>query len=162
MDFVIENGRIKYDNFILTIAKIYDLKFYGSVGFDDSVDLIVSLPVRAALLEKYGVKDSALEYARFLEGARVDVPVVGTRMKPKLDFNKVDLKPLLDKAAQGLLKEQAGQLLDKVLKKKEEPAKEPQTEPEKKEKPKSTEEQIFDIFKDVLEQQKKKDKEPEK
>jgi len=74
------------------------LKFYGSVGFDDTVDLVVSVPVGETVLERVGVRTGTAEYARLLAGLRVDVPVVGTRQNPRLDFSQVNVKSLLDQA----------------------------------------------------------------
>jgi hypothetical protein len=77
----------------------FDLVFYGSVGFDDSIDLVVSVPVGERVLEKVGVRGSSgLNYAKLLTGLRVDVPLVGTRQNPRLDFSQVNVKSLLDQA----------------------------------------------------------------
>src|SRR5262249_21887421 len=51
VDFQLKNGRIYYDNFTMVFPSGYDVKFYGSVGFDDTVDLVVSLPVTQQLLK---------------------------------------------------------------------------------------------------------------
>lgn len=91
VDFIVKNGRIHYDNFTLAFPDKFDVKFYGSVGFDDSIDLIVSLPVSPAMLSR--MKVSALPVD--LTGLRIDVPMVGTRENPRLDFSKVDTKKLL-------------------------------------------------------------------
>lgn len=91
VDFVVKEGRIHYDNFTLTFPEKFDIKFYGSVGLDDSIDLIVSLPVSPAMLSKMGVSALPVD----LTGLRIDVPMVGTRENPRLDFSKVDTKKLL-------------------------------------------------------------------
>jgi len=111
-DFVIKDGALRYDNFAMTFGKSFELIFSGAVRFDDSVDMVVSVPVRAALLKKLGVGGSAAQYAALLEGARIDLPMVGTREKPGLDFAKVDIRPLIEKAAEKMLKKKAGGLLD--------------------------------------------------
>ena len=85
-----------YENFALIFPKDFDLRFRGSVGFDDTLDLIVSVPVCQALLERRGVRGPVAEYARLLSGSRVEVPIVGTRLQPKLDLAKVDMKPLVE------------------------------------------------------------------
>lgn len=114
-DFVIKDGAIRYENFAMTFGKSFELIFRGAVRFDDSVDMVVSMPVRAALLKKLGVGGSAAQYAALLEGARIDLPIVGTREKPGLDFAKVDIRPLIKKAAEKMLKKKAGGLLDGIL-----------------------------------------------
>jgi hypothetical protein len=104
LDFTVSGGRIHYKDFTMVFAdNAFDLVFYGSVGFDDTLDLVVSVPVRESLLKALGVKGPVGEYARRLAGTRVNVPIVGTREKPKLDFAKVDTKKLLeDVIKQGL------------------------------------------------------------
>lgn len=111
LDFVIKEGRIHYKDFTMTFPPDFDVKFYGSVGLDETLDLIVSLPVKAALLERMGIKGPIVEYAELLTGSRLDIPLVGTRGEPKLDFSNVDPKPLVDRAIQGLARKQATDLL---------------------------------------------------
>ena len=115
LDFRIEDGRISYKDFTLTFPNDFDLKFYGSVGLDETLDLSVSLPVRPALLTRLGVKGPVAEYARVLTGSRIDIPVVGTRQQPKLDLARVDIKTLVDRAVQGAAGERAGDLLRGLL-----------------------------------------------
>ena len=118
VDFIIRDGRIHYDNFTMVFAGVFDLKFYGSVGFDDTLDMTVSIPVSAALLEKFGARGPVVEYARLLKGARIAVPLVGSRQNPRLDFSKVDIGPLIKQAIEALLSEQLGNTLEKLLKSK--------------------------------------------
>ncbi|MCB9867618.1 MAG: hypothetical protein H6816_13415 [Phycisphaerales bacterium] len=97
--FEVHDGRIHYRDLTLSFVQDkFDLKFYGSVGFDDTVDLVVSIPVGETVLERVGVRTGTAEYARLLAGLRVDVPVVGTRQNPRLDFSQVNVKSLLDQA----------------------------------------------------------------
>jgi hypothetical protein len=97
----------------------YDLKFRGSVGFDSTVDLVVSLPLTMQLLDQIGgIKTPLGLLTDQLPKMRVDVPLVGTREHPRLDFAKVDkqaiMKQLLSlpaapaKGVEGLLKELPG------------------------------------------------------
>lgn len=110
-DFVLREGRIRYDDFTIIFPPQLDLKFRGSVGLDDSLDLIVSVPISAPLLEKFGVQGPVLQYAKDLAGVRIDIPLGGTRQKPVLDPSKVDLKPILEK----VLKKEAGGALENIL-----------------------------------------------
>lgn len=95
VDFVVKDGRVHYDNFTMVFPGEYDMKFRGSVGFDSTLDLVLSLPVRPALLDRLGVKGIPSQYANLLSKSRVELPLVGTRENPKLDFSKVDTKELM-------------------------------------------------------------------
>lgn len=97
--FEVRDGRIHYRDLTLSFVQDkFDLKFYGSVGFDDTVDLVVSIPIGEKVLEKVGVRTDAVDYVGLLAGLRVDVPVVGTRQNPRLDFSQVSAKSLIDEA----------------------------------------------------------------
>lgn len=111
LTFVMKDGRIRYDNLRLTFPEKFDLIFRGSVGLDDTLDLMVSVPVRAALLDRLGVKGPTLEYAQMLGGVRVDIPLVGTRAQPRLDFAKVDVQSLL----KDVLLKQPGKQIEDLL-----------------------------------------------
>ncbi len=116
IDFVIRDGALRYDNFSMTFGGSFDLRFRGVVRFDDSIDMVVSVPVRAELLKKLGVGGSAEQYAKLLDGTRIDLPILGTREKPNLDMAKVDIQPLLKKAAEKMIGKEAGGLFDGLLK----------------------------------------------
>ena len=132
LDFELKDGRIAYKDFTLTFADGgFDIKFYGSVGLDETLDLVVSLPVRAALLERMGVKGPVVEYAQQLTGSRVDIPLVGTRLRPKLDLSKVDVKPLIENA----IKKSTGKAADDLLRDLLAPKEKQEEEKEKKEPP---------------------------
>ena len=119
VDFTVRDGRIFYDNFAMVFPGEFDVKFRGSVGLDSTLDLVVSLPVRPALLEKLGVKGIPPQVAQKLEKSRVELPLAGTRSQPRLDYSKIDAKELLkglisspeapQKAIADLLKELGGQ-----------------------------------------------------
>ena len=111
-DFVLHDGRVSYRDFVLIFPEQFDLTFSGSVGLDDTLDLSVSMPVRAELLERLGVRGTAARYAEQLTGSRVDIPLVGTRQQPALDLLRIDKKALIERA----LKESAGETIDSALK----------------------------------------------
>jgi hypothetical protein len=113
LDFVLKDGRIVYDNFTLTFPGELDLKFRGSVGLDETLDLVVSVPVGAALLDRLGAKGPTQEYAQMLRGTRVDIPLIGTREEPRLDFSQVDVQALLKNI---LTKEQPVKQIEDFLK----------------------------------------------
>ncbi|MEW6253031.1 MAG: hypothetical protein AB1716_20525, partial [Planctomycetota bacterium] len=95
VELVIRDGRVHYDNFAMMFPNNLDLKFYGSVGFDSTLDLVVSLPVGMPLVERLGLKAPGLQQLQPLSGLRIDIPIAGTREQPKLDFSKVDKEKLL-------------------------------------------------------------------
>jgi len=166
VDFLVRNGAIHYDDFTVVFDKTFELKFRGAVRFDDELDLAVSIPVRSALLRRFGVRGRVDDYARMLEGVRVEFPILGTRLAPKPDLAQVDVRPLVKKAMEALLKGEAGRLLDDLLKQRGEdkpgPRQVPPEKPTTKPAPKKPEEEVlegvFDLLNDLL-KQKKKDKE---
>jgi hypothetical protein len=101
-DFRIVDGRIHYDNFTLIFPTDYDVVFHGSVGFDDTVDLMMSIPVTPNLLSHLGVVGPIVQYANVLHGVRIDVPVAGTRLAPRLSFAGVKIAPLIEEAIKRL------------------------------------------------------------
>jgi len=108
VDFEIKNGRIYYENFTLILGGNFDLIFSGWVGFDDTMELNVSIPIRAGVLSAFRVVGPVSDYARMLErsGVRITIPITGTRGAPRLDLSKVDTKPFIEAAIRGLLREQ--------------------------------------------------------
>ncbi len=165
VDFLVRNGAVHYDDFTVIFDKTFDLKFRGAVRFDDELDLAVSVPVRSALLRRFGVRGRVDDYARLLEGARVEFPILGTRLSPKPDLAQVDVRPLVKKAMEALLKGEAGKLLDGLLKRRggdrPGPRQVPPDKPTTKPAPKKPEEEVlegvFDLLDDLL-KRKKKDK----
>ncbi len=135
VDFHLRDGRLHYDKLALTFPQGFDLLFHGSVGFDDTVDLAVSIPISQALLGRFGVAGSAAEYARRLEKVRVEVPIAGTRLQPKLDLSQVDLKPLIEEAARSAISRGAEGLLQNLLGRQQETKAEPQADPPSQRRP---------------------------
>jgi len=127
-DFTIREGRIWYKDFAVVFADTFDLHFSGSVGFDDSLDLVVRVPIRADLLAKLGVRGVAGRVAQVLQGEYVSVPLRGTRAKPELDWKRVDVKPLVSKALQSILLN-GGRLPDPGSAPKPGPAPAPEADP---------------------------------
>jgi hypothetical protein len=112
MDFVIEQGRIRYQDLSLRFAQnAFDLIFRGSVGFDDTLDLVVSVPVREQLLQRLSSGGKVLQYTKALEGLRVEIPIVGTRENPQLDFAKVDVRGLLERGLKGTVEQTGKEVL---------------------------------------------------
>ncbi len=117
LDFAIRNGKISYDNFTLKFGEDFDLRFRGSVGFNDALELWVSLPVGKALLRRYGVGGPLDDYVRLLaaDNVRVEIPIRGKRLSPTL--GKVNLTPLIEKVSERLLREGIEKGLGDFLKK---------------------------------------------
>lgn len=110
-DFEVRDGRIHYENFAMIFPYEFDLRFRGSVGLNDSVDLVVSIPVRPELLQRLGVKGPVAQYAGALADSRIDIPIVGTREDPKLQLSKVATDALVKKAIGRAAGKGAGELL---------------------------------------------------
>ncbi len=116
-DFTIREDRIHYRNFGMIFADQVDVRFYGSVGFDDTLDLVVSLPVHEKLLGKLGVRARLEGYAAVLKGLRVDIPLAGTRKKPKLNLAAVDTQKLLDRVLRDAVGNTVEDLVEDLIKK---------------------------------------------
>lgn len=105
IDFEAKNGRIALSPMTLD-AEGYQLKMYGSVGFDQTLDFIAQIPVTKKMVGK--------DAYQFLQGTTLKVPIRGTASKPLLDetaFQQVTgdliqqaLRKNLEKGAQDLLK----------------------------------------------------------
>jgi len=94
VDFTIRDGRIHYDDFRIATGAL-DLVFRGSVGFDDSVEMWVSMPLSRQLL---GLFETGLPTDSLLRAAgniRVEIPIRGTRLAPTLDLGALNPLPLL-------------------------------------------------------------------
>lgn len=107
-DFQVHDGRIFYENFAMIFPQDFDLRFRGSVGLDETVDLVVSIPVRPELLQKLGVKGPVAQYAEVLTGSRIDIPIAGTRENPKLELSKVATDGLIKEAIKRTTEKGAG------------------------------------------------------
>jgi len=105
VDFTIKDGRIEYDNLTMAFGKEFDLTFRGSVGFNDALELVVSVPVGPTLLRRLDVKGPLDAYTRLLarDKVRLDIPIRGTRLSPSL--GKVNLESLLETLTKGLLEQ---------------------------------------------------------
>jgi hypothetical protein len=105
IDFEAKNGRIALSPMTLD-AEGYQLKMYGSVGFDKTLDFIARLPVTKKMVGK--------DAYRILQGTTIKVPIRGTTSKPQIDqaaFQEATgdlmqqaLRKNLEKGAQDLLK----------------------------------------------------------
>lgn len=116
-DFELRNGRVYYDRFDVRITPDLTLRFSGSVGFDGSLNLLVSVPIGEPLLRQFGVSGPVAEYARLCEasGLRIDIPIRGTSQSPKLRLDNRVLEPILKRLGQQILQQQAQEILPQLL-----------------------------------------------
>ncbi len=157
LDFRIRNGRIEYDNFTLVFTEVFDLKFDGSVGFDETLNMRVWVPVTPALLEKL-LEPLGLKVPERIGGIlgrvrHVQIPIGGTIKKPKLDLTKVDVKkllPILPGLLDTLLKPKPKPKPEPGAKKP--PATRPATRPAEKKPEEKLIEGLFDLLKKQLEE----------
>jgi len=151
VDFALEKGRIRYDNLTMVFPENFDMRFSGSVGFDDTLDLKVSVPVRTALLKRFGVSGPLLERVKLVESMRVTIPIKGSRQAPKPDFAEVEIKPIIEALTKNAIAGEAGAIIDTMRKQRQEPDEKsrhpsPRAQPDTK----PVEQQSLDLLKDVL------------
>jgi hypothetical protein len=117
VDFELRDGRVYYDRFDVRVAEDLSLRFRGSVGFDGSLDLVVSVPIGEPLLRQFGVSGPIRDYARLAQrsGLRLDLPITGTNKSPRLRLDNRALEPILKRLGQEFLQNQAQQLLPQLL-----------------------------------------------
>ena len=167
VEFHIRDGRILYDNFTISLFKGFNLRFSGSVGLDDDrLDLKVSMPITAALFEKLNAKGPITDFARVLQGLRVDIPILGDRKHPKLDLSQIPLQDLIKQAMDLLLKNQVGNFLDQIINPQKSDEKSPPDDNSEQENDPPKQEtnvldSIFDIFQENLEKTKPKESNPD-
>ncbi len=76
----VANGRVKHENFAFKVSGT-TLRTSGSVGFDDTLDLVVDVPLPKDLPV---LKNNPL-MQKAVAGKVVKVPVKGTLAKPQID-----------------------------------------------------------------------------
>ena len=148
----VREGRIYYKGLSLQFPKEFELRFYGSVGLDDTLDLVVSVPIRPALLQRLGVRGPLEDYTAALAAARIDIPLVGTRQQPRLDFSRVDTKALVERAVKATAGKTLKTGLGDLLGEKDEAGQ------DKKKDDKKAGDALRGLLKNVNKQQKKKKK----
>ncbi|NBB95568.1 MAG: hypothetical protein GVY16_07485 [Planctomycetes bacterium] len=117
VDFAIRDGRIHYDNVRMIFGKDVDMIFHGSVGFDDTLDLWVSVPVHAGVLEAFKVEGAVLDITRVLQrtGVRIEIPIQGTRLAPRLRLDRQRIDKLVGEALKAMAEEQARNALLDIM-----------------------------------------------
>ena len=95
--FRMVRGRVEHQNFKIEVGDVM-VRTSGSVGLDQTLDLVAEIPIR----EKWVQRDPVL---RSLAGQTLKVPIRGTVQKPKLDGKAIAQlsKQMLQGAAGGVL-----------------------------------------------------------
>jgi hypothetical protein len=77
VDFALADGRMHHENLEFGIEGLR-VRTHGSVGFDESLDLVAELPIPEKLLKRLRLDAS-------LAGRRIQLPVRGTLRRPEID-----------------------------------------------------------------------------
>ena len=111
IDFEAKNGRIALSPMTLD-AEGYQFKMHGSIGFDNTLDFIVQIPVTDKMVGK--------DAYPFLQGTTIKVPVSGTTAKPRVDETALQQATgdMMQQALRKNLEKSAQDLLNNIFKKK--------------------------------------------
>lgn len=104
----VERGRVYHENLNIKVGG-YNIKTTGSVGFDNTLDLVADVPIPGGLP---GFKN-APALAKAMTGKRVTVPIKGTLAAPALDQKQ--FQAAVAKLAQSVAKEVGQAALQKEL-----------------------------------------------
>ena len=87
--FVMEKGRVRHENLEFTVAGT-PVRTSGSIGFDESLDLVVAVPLPESWLTKNDLRS-------VIGGEAIQIPVRGTLDRPQFDL--LALRELARRAA---------------------------------------------------------------
>jgi translocation and assembly module TamB len=89
----------------------FSIRTYGSVGLDQSLAMMVEMPIPAKWLPNNALRDT-------LTTRSINLPLIGTLSRPKLDPRAVEQAAgqFLERATEGLFKGEVNQQLDKLFK----------------------------------------------
>lgn len=82
IQFAVRDGRVTHSPLKIVVGNV-EIRTHGSVGFDQSLDLVADVPI----LPQWVEKQPAL---RSLAGKTIQIPVRGTLGKPALDHRAVE------------------------------------------------------------------------
>lgn len=100
LTFLVDRGRVSYDDpWTWTIGGT-ETSFTGSIGLDETLQLAWNVPVSEKLIERYGFLAS-------LAGQTIEVPIGGTVKRPRLEW-KDTLTDLAKRLATSELTERLG------------------------------------------------------
>ncbi len=115
--FQVTDGKVNYDNMAVHLNKDIQLKFSGSVGLDDKIDLKMAMPVTEGLLRRMGIKGEYREYLTALQQTDIVIPVRGTRKEPKLDLAAINIQKLIEQTGRSIIQKQSDQLIRDIIRK---------------------------------------------
>jgi translocation and assembly module TamB len=107
----IANRRVYQKGLEVPVRKDAKIALEGSVGFDETLNLVASVPITGRML---GARSEALD--RAINGQTVKVPIGGTVGKPRVDRRalQVALKELSRSVLSRELSQEASKLLDRL------------------------------------------------
>ncbi len=105
IDFQVAEGRVYHRNLEFIVDGV-PVRSYGSVGFDQTLALMIGIPIQ----EKWIEKERAL---RSLAGQSIQIPVRGTFQKPRIDERAV--AKLSQQLLQGVATEAIGGEINRAL-----------------------------------------------
>lgn len=110
VDFQVSEGRVYHRNMEFLVDDV-PVRSYGSVGFDQSLALVLEVPIQ----QKWLGSEKALQS---LAGQKLEIPVTGTFQQPRIDQRAVaDLsQKLLQGAATQVIGDELNRALDKLFK----------------------------------------------
>lgn len=104
------DGRIYHKGLQLNFPG-FSIRTYGSVGLDQSLSMMVEMPIPAKWLPNNALRDT-------LTSRTINLPLAGTLSKPKLDARAVEqaAAQFLERTTEGLIKGEINNQLDKLFK----------------------------------------------
>lgn len=99
--FSVQDGRVHHDRLVVTIGDV-EIQTSGSVGFDESLDLVAQIPVQDAWIADEPLLST-------MRGTVLRIPVQGTMDQPRLDTR------VLDDLGREAVRGAAGRLLENEL-----------------------------------------------
>ncbi len=108
LTFTCRQGRIHSDPITVTV-KSHPVTLVGSMGLDNSLDYMASVPITEELVGKAAYP--------LLNESLLKVPIAGTVSKPRIDLQsfKTELKAVTTQAGKRLVEEKAGEWLKKLF-----------------------------------------------
>jgi hypothetical protein len=110
VDFQVSEGRVYHRNLEFFVDDV-PVRSYGSVGFDQSLALVLEVPIQ----QKWLGSERALQS---LAGQKLEIPVTGTFQQPRIDQRAVAnlSQKLLQGAATQAIGDELNRALDKLFK----------------------------------------------
>ncbi len=107
IDFTIESGRVRYAKPVLMRISKVQTFWTGTIGLDQTLDLVWEIPVTERLLKK-------MSFLKYWKDKTIHVPVKGTCKSPKVMFDEL-FADLAKQAAQKAIEEKAGGAIEDLL-----------------------------------------------